>query len=236
MNPRQRRGVLLLALAVVGAIGVFVLVANYVTEVRTHVGPMTEVLYVRTPVGAFEPVGPDAVEQVSLPERWAPEGVLRDPLELLGVVATGDLEPGTLLQPGMLVAEPSLETGQREIATLVDAETGVAGKVGPGAVVDIYAAFAGVEGQPPQAEIVVQQASVIDVGVAQDNPAADEFRPDRVVPVTFALSIEDSLRLSYADSFAQKVSLALRAPGDAETVPPERLRYRAPVPDPPASP
>ncbi len=38
MNPRQRRAVLLLALAGAGLIGVFALVANYVSEIETEVG------------------------------------------------------------------------------------------------------------------------------------------------------------------------------------------------------
>ena len=44
MNPRQRRAVLLLALAAAGLLGVFALVANYVSDVDTRVGPKVSVL------------------------------------------------------------------------------------------------------------------------------------------------------------------------------------------------
>ena len=49
MNPRQRRAVLLLALAFAGLIGVFTLVANYVSGVDTQVGPKISVLELTSP-------------------------------------------------------------------------------------------------------------------------------------------------------------------------------------------
>ena len=51
----------------------------------------------------------------------------------------------------MIGSPPELATGEREIAILVDAETGVAGKISPGSIVDIVATFGGndQEGVPP---------------------------------------------------------------------------------------
>ena len=39
MNPRQRRGLLLIAISALGLLGVFVLVAQYVADVREQVDP-----------------------------------------------------------------------------------------------------------------------------------------------------------------------------------------------------
>ena len=66
----------------------------------------------------------------------------------------------------MLGSPPELATGEREIAILVDAETGVAGKISPGSIVDIVATFAGDEQQGIKAEsnVVVPGARIIDVG------------------------------------------------------------------------
>ena len=44
MNPRQRRGILLLTLSALGLLGVFVLVAGYVADVRGEVEPKVQVL------------------------------------------------------------------------------------------------------------------------------------------------------------------------------------------------
>ena len=43
----------------------------------------------------------------------------------------------------MLIAPPQLAPGQRELAILVDAETGVAGKIGPDSIVDVIATYPG---------------------------------------------------------------------------------------------
>lgn len=217
MNPRQRRGVLLVALATVGAAVVFAMVAGYVSDVRSRVGPTGEALVLARDVAAYEDLAPDVVERTEVPERWLPANALRDPGRLAGRVSPSSLPAGTVLQEGMLEAPPDLEAGQREIAILVDAEAGVAGKVAPGSVVDIAATFSGDgEDDPPQASFVVERAPVVDVG--SPTTAAEEagggFAENEVVPVTFALSVEDSLRLAYVESFAGSVRLLRRSPAD----------------------
>ncbi len=249
MNPRQRRGVLLIALAAVGAVAVFLSVTNYVAEVRSQVGPVVQVLRLAQDAPPYVALTPDMVEPVEVPERWGPENAVSDPLELAGLVPTVLLPAGTVLQNGMLVPPPQLAPGQRELAINVDAETGVAGKIASGDLVDIYATFPGSEANPAQAVIVVEQAQIIDVGTpvaTEETTSTGAFDQGQVVPVTFALSVDESLRLAYIESFAQTVRLALRAPLDDETIEDPRRRYQptaevagsslAPAPPPAAPP
>ena len=56
MNPRQRQGLLLVVLAAVGLIGVFLLVASYVSSVSKQVGPKVDVLTLVRPLSAYQPV------------------------------------------------------------------------------------------------------------------------------------------------------------------------------------
>lgn len=227
MNPRQRRGLLLVLVAAAGAIAVFVSVAGYVEDVRTQVGPTLTALRLDGDVAAHDPITPEMVSDVTMPRRWAPPGVLTDRIQLAGMVAPTALPAGTLLQDGVLVPEPALSTGERELAILVDAETGVAGKIGPGTVVDIFATFPGSDAEPPQSAIVVQQARIVDVGLPQTEEEQDGFGgPNQVLPVTFALSVEESLQLAYIESFSEKVRLALRRPGDTESVEDARRRFQ----------
>ncbi len=118
----------------------------------------------------------------------------------------------------MLEAPPQLAAGQREIAIMVDAETGVAGKIHPGSVVDIIATYSGSETAPAQAEVVVPGARVIDVGVTvtkgDGKVQQQDAQPQSVVPVTFALTPEQDLAVTHAESFASEVRLALLRPGD----------------------
>ena len=64
----------------------------------------------------------------------------------------------------MLAAPPQLAPGQRELAILVDAETGVAGKIGPDALVDVIATYPGDDRKAPESRVVVPNARIIEVG------------------------------------------------------------------------
>jgi len=217
LNPRQRRGVLLLIVAMVGAVTVFVSVSSYVSRVRAREGELTRVLRLTEDVEAFEPVPTEAVEVVDMPEFWVPETVLPATTNVATFVATGDFLAGTILQQGMVVPPPALQSGEREMAVLVDASTGVALKVTPGATVDIIGSFDETEATPQRSDVVIPCARVIAVGLPRSEAATDEqgnFTQESVVPITFALSQSQSLELAYAESFAREVRLALAPPGD----------------------
>jgi pilus assembly protein CpaB len=220
MNPRQRRGILLLTLAALGLLVVFVLVAGYVSDVRTEVDPKVRVLALREPAEKNKSVTDGMVKTVEMPERWAPKTALRDRARLIGQVAESDLPSGAILQEGMLGSPPELATGEREIAILVDAETGVAGKIGPDSTVDIVATYPGnsQEGTKDLAQVVVAGARIIDVGQPAlkggNGVREQQADPKQVVPVTFALDPAQVLRVTHAESFSQEVRLSLLRPGE----------------------
>lgn len=234
MNPRQRRGLLLLVLSGLGLLAVFVLIASYVADVRTEVDPKIKLLALSKPVKAFESVPDDAVTEITMPKRWAPPTALRDRSQLVGYVAGTDLSRDSLLQEDMLISPPDLKPGQREVAILVDAETGVAGKIGPDSVVDILGTF---EGDPqraiqPRSTVVVPAARIIAVGQPQLKGGRGvqqaESDPKEVVPVTFALTPKQQLQVTEAESFAQEVRLALRSPGDTTALKQGETTYTRP--------
>jgi pilus assembly protein CpaB len=234
MNPRQRRGLLLLVLSGLGLLAVFVLIATYVADVRTEVDPKITLLSLKKPLKANESVPDDAVDEVTVPKRWAPKTALRNRAQLVGLVAGSDLPADSLLQKGMLIAPPDLSPGQREVAILVDAETGVAGKIGPGSVVDIVGTFQGDpdRGIKPKSTVVVPAARIIDVGQAQLTGGRGvqqaEADPKEVVPVTFALTPTQQLEVTEAESFADEVRLALRRPGDLAPLKKSERTYSRP--------
>lgn len=230
MNPRQRKGVLLLVLATVGAIGVFAAISSYVASVREQVTPTTNALRLKRDVPAQANITRDSYDAVEVPRRWAPRGALLQETDLAGQVAAAELPRGAFLQSGMVEPEPQLAPGQRELAILVDAETGVAGKIGPGSIVDINATFGGTgQEQVPESQIVVNNARVIEVGQPRvegaDPRDGTQADPRQVVPITFALSVRDTLILTYAESFAQEVRLALVRKGDDTRVPRTARRF-----------
>ncbi|SEG43660.1 pilus assembly protein CpaB [Thermomonospora echinospora] len=206
-----------MVLAGIGAVAVFMSIVGYVGSVRAEIGDMISVLRLRQPVTAYEPINVQALERVQVPRRWAPTTMISNPVELQGKVAAADLQAGTHLQRGMVVAAPTLQPGEREIAIMIDAETGVAGKVRPGMHVDIYATFSEQQQQRQRtcAARVIKQALVIQVGRLQEQREGQNAGDvNRVVPITFALTAKDSLKLTYAESYAGKVRLALIGQGD----------------------
>jgi pilus assembly protein CpaB len=222
MNARQRRGVLLLSISALCALGVFAGVLALVRNVESKVGPETT---------AYEPLSADQFRKVSIPQRWLPDTAVTDLDALRGKVAGNALHKGALLQTGMMADRPELQPGQQEIAIMIDAATGVAGKIHPGDRVNIYATFSGDhsgdKSQPAQAKVIVSGARVIDVGkLTPFSKDSDERRrTDREgVPITFALDTLDAQRVAYAESFAEHVRLALVAPG-SEPVPEDERTY-----------
>jgi len=219
----------MLLLAVVGAAVVFFSIAGYVSDVRSQVEPYVTVLRVSEEVTAYRPLTETQLEEYRMPRRWVTDSAVRERSDTVGQVPATDLEAGSMLQSDMLVPEPDLEPGQREIAILIDAETGVAGKVGSGNIVDIVATFEGDEGIAPKSQYLVLGARVIDVGVQRTQEARGPVpQEEQVVPVTFALSKEEALVLAYAESFAAEVRLALVRADETGRLSPKRREFELP--------
>lgn len=228
MNPRQRRGVLLVLLSAVGAVAVFVAVSGYVADVGRQVGALNPVVRLTQDVPAFTPIPAEAIEVVDVPDLWRPPLALGSPAEVEGLVPAVDLLAGTVLEAGDVTTPPEVGEGERQIAILVDAETGVAGEIQVGDVVDIIATRDNVDGEPPRAEIAIEAARILSIGTPQleegVDPATGAFAANQRVPITFVLPTSDVLRLAYVESYATTVRLALRNPtDDGQLQAPERV-------------
>ncbi|MFD1833092.1 MULTISPECIES: Flp pilus assembly protein CpaB [Streptomyces] len=226
MNSRQRRGVILLLLSVLCALGAFAGVLSVIDDVESKVGPEVTAYRLARNVPAYQGLD-GAVEEVSVPERWLPRTAVTDLDALKGKIAAGPLTKGSLLQTDMVADRPELKPGEQEIAIMIDAETGVAGKINPGSRVNIYATFRD-KNENEVSKVIVDHARVIDVGeltpIHRDRED-DVDRDSEAVPITFALSTVDAQRVAFAESFAVNVRLALVAPGDRTEIPEEERTY-----------
>lgn len=143
MNSRQRRGVILLLLSVLCAFGAFAGVLSVISDVNSKVGPEVTAYQLKVNVAPYTALENRQFEKVSMPERWLSANAVTDLREVQGKIAVTKLRQGSLLQSDMMVAKPELRAGEQEIAIMIDAATGVAGKITPGATVNVYATFAG---------------------------------------------------------------------------------------------
>lgn len=245
MTPRQRRGVLLLVIAAFGAILVFSAISNYVSGVRKDLNPKTTVLVLSRSVPELQPIPLDAVRKKTVPEKYASKASLRDPAEIAGLVPGTALQAGVELQQGMLIEQPALTPGEREISVLVNADTGVAGKLRPGDNVDVLATFQSDDNtrSPASARTIIRRARVITIGLPRSAAKPGSNGQDTasvagaqqvLVPVTFALRPTLALRLTYAETFASEIRMALIRRGDEKrplasdkreyTLPPTRTK------------
>ncbi|HET6868631.1 MAG TPA: Flp pilus assembly protein CpaB [Solirubrobacteraceae bacterium] len=212
MNPRQRQGLLLVVVAAAGLIGVFLLVAGYVSSVSKQVGPKVEVLTLLRPLPAYQQVTSADLGFVELPERWVPGTALRDPSQALDQISQVPLPKGTELEQGMLTNQPALRPGEQEFGLPVDATTGVAGQVQAGSVVNIVATFSGGQSRPASARVIVSDVSVLIAAQATGGSSGGGV-------VTLALTPQQVQQVAYVESFAQKYWLSLVAPGTTGTQP-----------------
>jgi pilus assembly protein CpaB len=229
MNSRQRRGIILLILSVLCALGAFAGVLSVISDVKSKVGPEVTAYRLKSDIEPYTELGAAQFEKIEMPERWLSENAVTDLSQVRGKIAVTKLKAGSLLQTDMIVDTPALRPGQQEVAIMIDAATGVAGKITPGATVNVYATFEGQrEGDPDQSKIIVTNAKVIDVGELTSLEPDEDSRdrePTDAVPITFALSTIDAQRITYAESFARRVRLALVAPGGGTTVPDKDRTY-----------
>lgn len=207
MNPRQRRGILLMLTAGLLAIAVFIGVNAYVQQVNSQVGPLVTVYQATEDLNAFSELTADLVEAVQVPVRYADEASRISVQDLEGRTIAVPLSAGSRITMDVLVPPSDLNPNEREVAINVDAVTGIAGRVRPGDRVDVYAVFSDVPGLVDQSRILVRNVRVVSVGGTQQVEQRDTGALQNVVPVTMALVPADALAVTYASSFAVEVRL-----------------------------
>lgn len=145
---------------------------SVINDVRSKVGPEVAAYRLKTDIAPYTTLGAEQFERIEMPERWLSENAVTDLDDLRGKIAVTTLRKGSLLQTDMIVDRPALQPGQQEVAIMIDAATGVAGKITPGSTVNVYATFEGQrEGDPDQSKIIVTGAKVLDVGFYHGPPA-----------------------------------------------------------------
>lgn len=233
MNPKQRRGLLLMIISAVVAVAVFVGVVMFVQNVSSQVGPTTEVYVAKEDIAAYQPIKQGMLETKTVPNRYMTPDMVTSLEQIAGQKASVNISAGSFIQTNSIQATSSIGDGQREIAVTFAGDAGVSGRVAPGDKVDVVASFARAR-ENDQGEtsykradipynvsgIIVSDATVVSVGQPVDPNAvvgaADETGAEtEAVSVTFAVSVAEANRLSYAEAFA--ISMRVMRIGNNET-------------------
>jgi pilus assembly protein CpaB len=124
MNSRQRRGVILLVLSALAAVGAFAGVLSVIRDVNSKVGPEVTAYRLKSDIAPYKELTADQFEQIAMPSRWLSATAVTSLTQIRGKIAVTRLEKGSLLQTDMIVDRPELQPGQQEIAIMIDASTG----------------------------------------------------------------------------------------------------------------
>jgi pilus assembly protein CpaB len=217
MNPRQRQGLMLVIIAAAGLLGVFLLIADYVSTVSKQVGAKISVVKLVSPLNPYQPVTPNMLGEVSLPQKWAPHNAITDPASLIGMVTRQPLPADTYLQQGMLGPPPGLTPGNRAMAVDVNAESGVGYQIQTGDQVDVLASYQGNSqgsGSVSHNRVVVVVPSALVLTGAQTTGGANGS-----VAVVLSLTPRQAQQVLLAQSYATKLTLTKVAPGSPPATP-----------------
>lgn len=227
MNPRQRRGVMLMVLSALAAALVFIGVSTYVASVNSRVGPMVTVYHVTKDLPAFTTLSAENTEPAQVPQRWAADNTVLKSADIDGRVVATPMTAGATISLDVLVPPSDLDPNEREVAVNVDAVTGLAGRVRPGDRVDVYAVFTDVPGLPKEATLLVENVRVVSVAGQLQVQTPDAKSLQNVIPVTLALTGDQALSVTYASEIASQVRLVGLPPGVAQDRSKERRTFDA---------
>ena len=215
MNPRQRRGIILMLLAGLTAVVLFFVSVNYVSSVNAKIAPTIKIYRASTEISAYSVIQKDQIEAVTVPKKWTASSASTDPSRLVGRRVAFNVAAGTFVGDDMLLPPSSLNQDEREIALTVDAKTGIAGRIRSGDFVDVYAVF-GEDAATGASRVLVRSVRVVSVrGVETRSKTSnrDPLQQQQVVPVTLALDPTAALAVTFADAFAASVRLVGLPPG-----------------------
>jgi pilus assembly protein CpaB len=225
MNPRQRRGVALLTVSVIGAFGVFSAVSRYTASVARQLGPTRPVLTLAHDVPAYGILDRSDFTVTEIPAMYATGGQLGRYEQIDGRVPAMTLPAGTRMQSEVLVPVPEAHAGEREVTVNVGVEASIAAALEPGDYVDIVAAYTATGKQKAYAQITVSGARVLRIRtLAQANAStkqvpAGTLAGDTTLAVTFALVPDAVAKVVLAQTVAKTLRLALQPRGVAATAP-----------------
>lgn len=216
MNPRQRRGLVMMVVAAVVAVATFFVVTGYVASVNSQVGARVTVYRAVEPIEPYTALTSENLEPVEVPARWADDSAKLKMSDLEGRRIGFRVNSGSTVSSDMLIPSSSLDPTEREIAINVDSVTGVAGRVRPGDRVDIYVVFSDVPGLSKQVRVLNRDVRVVTIDGEQTVTQETEggLTEEEVIPVTLALPAKDALGVTYASANAEEVRL-VALPTDA---------------------
>jgi len=230
MNPRQRRGLVLLVVSIIGAGVVFAALSSYTASVARRLGPTRPVLTLARDIPAFQQLTPSDLVIRNVPRMYTSALELESFKDVDGRVPAVRLAKGVPLQEIVLVEVPRARADEREMTVPVGVQDSVAAALAPLDRVDIVSAYRSRGAQPARAVVTVSGARVLRVTPMPENSGVSGVSGDSRLAVTFALTPQQVKAVALAQTVSDGLRLALQPRGNAPEL-------SAPTPEPaPAQP
>ena len=227
MNPRRRRGLLLLCVALASGGLAASQVHERERQAAERLGPEVQVLVATEDIRAGTPVARRAVGVRRVPVRFVPPDALPSSEAVVGArtaaaVVAGGYLTASLFKDGNRGDDGGLRRGERAVTVEVAGGSAV-GALQRGARVDVLVSTeTGAEGGRTTmalagAELLRVEASGAAYGSAdavEGAPAPDPTASRPTALATLRVSLEQAIYLTAADNFAREIRLMPRPPGD----------------------
>jgi pilus assembly protein CpaB len=220
---RRRRGVLLLALALVLGGLAAADVSRREREVEARLRPLVPVVVARSEVAPGTALEPGRLGVREVPARFAPPGALASAREAVGlraaiaIPAGGVLTSSQLSDPGGAAGGPGLRGGERVADVIAVAPPDA---ISAGSRVDVLVTREGRDGAGGRTSLALEDVEVLSAAPAPADdgaarPAGDSPGGPKVA-ASLRVTLRQAVYLTAAQSFAREIRLLPRAPGDRE--------------------
>jgi len=231
VNPRRRRALVLLALALACGGLAASQVRSAVEEVEARVGAPVPVVVATQDIPADRELSTESLAVREVPERFAPRDALAAPEEAVGLRTLGPVAAGSYLTAGQLQGAGDrrgaggIRRGERAL------EVAVAGgealqATGPGSTVDVVVSTEGREGAG-RTFLALESVELLDLRPGTGAPDSEGAGASAgagagregaaaaaTATATLRVTTRQAVYLTAAQNFAREVRLLPRPPGD----------------------
>ena len=219
MNPRRRRALLLLSLALASGGLAATQVSHTVGEVERRVGRPVPVVVAAKDLSPERALRPGELAVREVPARYVPPGAVASTEEVSGLRTAVPVAAGSYLTSNQLegaTARSGLGRGQRAVEVSVAGGDALSQSAAPGGRVDVLVSTEGGSGRG-RSFLALEDVELIGFRAGGGETPASGADSQRRAPTgvaTLRVTLRQAVYLTAAENFAREVRLLPRPPGD----------------------
>jgi pilus assembly protein CpaB len=215
-KARRRRGLLLLALALLCGVLAAAQVNGQVEDARQRGGPLVRVVVASHDLHSGARLAPRDLELRGVPAAYVPRGTLGSPDEAVGATLAAPLVEGAYVTAPLLAGGQGagvLRRGERALEVAVSGGRALDAAT-PGGRVDVVVSTEPRD-RPGRTFVALQNVELLALRPgAPSRDADDGAARSATASATLRLTVKQAVYLSAAENYAREIRLLPRPPGD----------------------